>query len=83
MVWNALKNNPGLWMTNQQIAKRVDGVAPRTVRAHTQKMVERGLIDGANVFPGPRYRYTEEKALRNAAYVQRVDAASLIFASCL
>jgi hypothetical protein len=83
LIWNALRSNPDNWMTNQQIGKLIDGVAARTVRAHTSKMVSRGVIDMAEVFPGPRYRYSEEKAKKNPAYVASIAAAELVFAHSL
>jgi len=73
-VWLALKR-AGKWITNDELFAMVDGVRPRTVRTHTKKFVELGLVDLAEVFPGHRYRISEMASKRNKAYVLRLDAA--------
>jgi DNA-binding IclR family transcriptional regulator len=66
-------------MTNGEIAK-VAGVAPRTVRAHTVRLVELGLLDRrAEVFPGHRFRWSEKAAKGNTTYLTRIGEAADVF----
>jgi hypothetical protein len=78
-VWRALKANAERWMTNKEIAALVSGVAPRTVRAKTIKLVMLGLLDQAEVFPAHKYRVAEKARQRNASYVLRLEGAAEVF----
>lgn len=73
LVYLALAD--GGWMTNRQIAERVSGVAPRTVRAHTLKLVQLGLVEQAEIFPGHHYRLSDHAAQRNRGYFDRLERA--------
>jgi DNA-binding IclR family transcriptional regulator len=66
------------WLTSKEIAERA-GVAPRTARAHALKLVQLGVVDQAEVFPGHRYRLAEHAAKRNRGYVDRLTRAAEVF----
>ncbi len=78
-VYLALKGQPQRWLTNREITALLPGVAPRTVRAHTLKLVQLGLIDQAEVFPAHRYRWSEKAAKRNSSYSLRLEQACSVF----
>ncbi len=78
-VYLALKGHADAWMTNKDIAVITDGVALRTVRAHTMKLVQLGLLDQAEVFPAHRYRWSSMGEKRNPAYVLRLKQATDVF----
>lgn len=73
-VYLLLSGNPTLWLTNAEVATRA-GVAPRTARLHTLRLVQLGMLDQAEVFPAHRYRWSGRAAKRNRAYLQRLGAA--------
>ena len=62
------------WLTNKDIQMLVGDIANRTVRHHTLKLVNLGLIDQAEVFPGHRFRWTEATERR-----KRLEDAALVF----
>lgn len=74
-VARVMREQPGVWMGNKDIAAKVRNVSYRTVRAKTAKFVELGLCDVAEVFPSHRYRWSELAKQRNAAYLLRLDRA--------
>jgi DNA-binding IclR family transcriptional regulator len=76
-VFDAVKHHGG-WITNAEIAKAA-GVAPRTARAHSAKLVSSGLFDLAEVFPAHRYRLSDLAEKRNKAMLNRIDAARAVF----
>lgn len=76
-VYLALKA-AGDWMTHADIAN-ASGVNPRTVRAHTLRLVGLGLLDKAEVFPAHRYRLAQKADKRNASYAQRLEHARSVF----
>jgi len=73
-VVQALKTFKG-WVTNKEIGQHIKGIAPRTVRAHTDKLVKLGLAEMAEVFPGHRYRWSAKGEKRNRAYLLRLERA--------
>ena len=77
-VYAALRDKPDEWLTNKEISQR-SGVAERTTRMHTLRLVKLGVIDQAEVFPAHRYRFSEKGSKRNAAYSQRIKVAAEIF----
>jgi DNA-binding transcriptional regulator PaaX len=51
LVYAALSSNKGRWLSNAEIAAALQpGIAERTVRAHTHRLVDLGLLDQAEVF---------------------------------
>lgn len=78
-VFGVLAAAPSAWFTNADIAAKVKGVSPRTVRAHTLKLVRLGLVDQAEVFPAHRFRLAPTAAKRNRGYLQRLQEAAAIF----
>lgn len=75
----AARANSTEWLTNKQIAQKIDGVSERTVRAHTMKLVTLGILDQAEVFPAHRYRWAEKSGKRNASYLLRLRGAAEVF----
>lgn len=73
LVYLALANSKA-WMTNRDIADQT-GVAPRTARAHTLKLVQLGLVEQAEIFPAHRYRLSDHAAKRNRGYFDRITRA--------
>lgn len=67
------------WMTNREIGERLTGVGPRTVRLHTKRLADLGILDQAEVFPAHRYRIAEKRGKRNKGYADRLDRAAEIF----
>ena len=63
------------WLTSADIATRAV-VAPRTARAHAQKLVNLGIAEQAEVFPGHRYRLAEFADKRNRGYLDRLERAA-------
>ena len=64
----------GEWQTNQQIAEST-GVARRTVRLHTLRLVSQGIAEVAQVFPGHRYRLVQKASRQNHPYWDRLVRA--------
>jgi predicted ArsR family transcriptional regulator len=78
-IYCLLRSQPGRWLTNQEIGAALTGVAPRTVRAHTKRLVTLGLVNQAEVFPAHRYQWSEMGAKRNLGYSQRLEQAAAVF----
>jgi hypothetical protein len=72
-VFDAAKSHGG-WLTSKRLAE-LSGVAPRTSRAHARRLVDLGMFDLAEVFPGHRYRLSALAEKRNKAMFQRLDNA--------
>ena len=77
-VFIALRKQPDEWLTNKEISES-SGVAPRTTRVHTLRLVKLGMLEQAEVFPAHRYRWSSKASKRNAAYAQRLEVAAEVF----
>lgn len=66
------------WVTNQEIAEGTK-IAARTARAHTKHLVDLGIFDQAEVFPGHRYRLSDQAGKRNKGYMLRLQQAGEVF----
>jgi predicted transcriptional regulator len=77
-VYLALRSNPGQWITNADI-ERAASVPRRTVRWHTRRLVNLGIVDQAEVFPAHRYRLADKADKRNGSYARRLEQAVEIF----
>jgi hypothetical protein len=66
------------WLTSKEVAQK-SGVAERTARAHSLKLVKLGILDQAEVFPAHRYRLAEKAGKRNVAYLRRLEDACVVF----
>jgi len=62
------------WLTANQLAEKAR-VAPRTARQHAKRLVDLGILDMAEVFPGHRYKFNEIAEKRNKAYMLRLERA--------
>lgn len=78
-VYEIFAANKDRWMSNSDIAKAIKDVSPRTIRLHTKRFVDLGILDAAEVFPAHRYRWSSHGARRNKSYSLRLDKASEIF----
>jgi hypothetical protein len=77
-VYHALATHKQ-WLTNKEIAKLSGVASERTVRFQTRKLVQLGLIDIAEVFPGHRFKWSEKGEKRNQAYALRLQKAGEVF----
>lgn len=78
-VFAVLSGAKDTWMTSKEIAKLAAPISDRTVRAHTLKLVQLGLLDQAEVFPAHRYRLSPKMDKRNGSYLRRITAAADVF----
>lgn len=76
LVFTALQNHRHAWISNSDLAARVPSVSLRTVRAHVARWVRQGLVEQADVYPGPRYRLAPDAESRCGEYVNRVREAA-------
>lgn len=66
------------WHTAREIAEH-SKTAYRTARAHCYRLVKAGIFDQAEVFPGHRYRISENASKRNKGFMQRLEQAKEFF----
>jgi predicted transcriptional regulator len=66
------------WMTNKDIAQATD-VSLRRVSFHTNNLVQLGILDQAEVYPGHRFKISPKASKRNAGYLLRLEQAGEIF----
>lgn len=64
------------WFTNAEVTKAA-GISDRTARAHTKTLVDKGVLERAEVFPGHRFRLR----LINKAFAKKLDEAVGTFGS--
>lgn len=83
LVATTLQSRPNEWLTSADIAKRSENLAERTVRAHTKKLVEMGLLEVGATFPSYHYRWSEKGATQHAEYVRQIETAKEIFGKYL
>lgn len=76
-VFRVLMSEPARWWTHIEIGEAADAVSDRTVRLHTKRLVDAGLIEVIEVFPGYRYRIAQDGRKRNSAYLTRLRRAAL------
>jgi len=62
------------WVTTAGIADCA-GVAPRTARAHALKLVQAGIFDQMELYPGHRYNLSPKADKRNKGFLQRLEQA--------
>lgn len=70
--------NAKRWVTANEIGTN-SNVARRTARAHALRLVRSGIFDQAEVFPGHRYRISENASKRNKGFMQRLEQAKEFF----
>jgi len=68
------------WLTNKEIAT-LSGVAYRTARHHTSRLVKAGVLEQARLFPGFRFRLSAEPTQVGQDHINRLVAAAAIFGS--
>ena len=78
-VYRVISQNPEKWFSNQEIADRLNGVSGRTIRLHTKRFVQLGLVDLAEVFPRHKYRWSAKADKRNYSYLSRLKQADEVF----
>jgi len=77
-VFRFVKAQGECWVTASAIASGAD-VQPRTARSHALRLVQAGIFDQAELFPGHRYRLSDKAAQRNRTFLQRLESAAEIF----
>lgn len=75
LIYTTFLDNPECWFTNTEIAVKLESVAGRTVRLHTRKLLEMGLLEQIDLAPAPRFRWSEEGVARNADYMGKMEYA--------
>jgi len=75
-IYRFLSSHPETWFSNSDIAKEVEGVALRTIRAHTKRFFELGIVEKVNVFPGDRFRFSG--ATKSQDYIQRLEEVAAV-----
>ncbi len=79
-IYRAFLGTPSKWFTNREVAS-LSGVAGRTARLHTKRLVSIGILDQAELFPAHRYRLSARAGKRDAGYLNRLNKAIEIFGS--
>ncbi|MDH5291901.1 MAG: hypothetical protein OEY41_18040 [Acidimicrobiia bacterium] len=82
-VYRVLATNGHRWLSNREIHELANGVAPRTVRHLTKKLVGLGIVDQAEVFPGHRFRISAHARQRNRGYLDRLHGVASILGADL
>lgn len=77
-VYRLLKGHAERWYTAREIGQQAM-VNPRTARTHVAKLVELGLADCAEVFPGHRYQWIGRRNPQSDEYIQRLEQAEAAF----
>jgi Fic family protein len=77
-IYRTFTNSPSSWFTNKEIATAT-GVAQRTVRLHTFRLVQLGILDLAEVFPAHKFRFAKAADKRNKGYFLRLETACDVF----
>jgi hypothetical protein len=78
LVYRALLQNGRRWVTDRQLAQRIEGVTARSIRAHCLKFVKLGLVEQPAILPARRYRLSQN-ASRDHPYVRRLEQAAEAF----
>jgi prophage antirepressor-like protein len=78
-VWRVLREGTEP-LTNREIAQQA-GVAVRTARAHTQYLLQLGLLDLYETFPRHLYQLAARAEKRQHGYYQRLEQLSHIVAA--
>jgi hypothetical protein len=78
LVYRALLQNRRRWITDRQLAQRIEGVTARSIRAHGLKLMKLGLVEQPATLPARRYRLSA-KASRDHPYVRRLEHAAEVF----
>jgi len=68
------------WMTNKEIAEQT-GVSLRRTSFHTNNLVQLGILDQAEVYPGHRFKASTKADKRNTGYLRRLQQAGEIFSA--
>ena len=78
LVYRALLQNRRRWITDRQLAQRIEGVTARSIRAHCLKLVKLGLVEQPATLPARRYRLSQN-ANPDHPYVRRLEQAAQAF----
>jgi prophage antirepressor-like protein len=76
-VWRVLRDATTA-LDNRDIAQ-LSGVGERTTRAHTRYLLQLGFLDVYETFPRHLYVITQEEAIHQSAYWQRLERIAAIF----
>lgn len=75
-LFRALKRDS--WQTGIAVSKAA-GVARRTASHHLQRFTEMGIVQRADVFPGPQYRISPSAETNNHGLLRRLADAAQVF----
>ena len=75
-IFAVLKSATQCWLSNREIGTQLKGVRPRTVSAHTARLVKLGLLEQIELFPEYRYRVSDKAQQRNPKYLVRLAEAA-------
>jgi hypothetical protein len=68
----------GKWVSSTDIAKGAE-VSPRAARHLARTLTELGIFDQIEVYPGHRYRFSDQAETLNGAYMIRLRNAEEAF----
>lgn len=77
-LYRVFTDTPSEWLTNKEVAAS-SGVAERTARMHTLRLVKLGILDLAEVFPAHRFKLSSMANKRNQSYLLRLERACEVF----
>lgn len=80
-VYNCFRDRPAQWMTNDEAHEITVGVAKRTIRLHTKRLLDLGILDRMELFPAHKFKLSDKASKRNAAYLARLQAAAVVFST--
>ena len=78
LVYLAFKANSDRWMTNEEVASLVPGLAVRTVRAHTRRFTNLGILERVVLSPAHKFRFIWRRNGTAAAHVAHLERAAEI-----
>ena len=68
------RRQPDHWLANGDVAEAAE-ISPRTVRLHTSRLVEIGVLDVERVHPASKFRLAREPGKAGRAYLERLERA--------
>jgi hypothetical protein len=81
LIYHALCENRGRWLSERELAQRIGNVTPRIIRTHILKFVTIGLVEQPCFFPADRYRLSVKAGPHGEAYVRRIERAASVSGS--
>jgi predicted DNA-binding transcriptional regulator len=79
LVYRALCQSRGRWVSERQLAQQIQGITVRSVRTQCLRLAKRGLVEQPSVFPMHRYRFSAAATRPDHPYVRRLEHAAVAF----